>query len=94
MLLCNGRLLHQYLSSQWCVLKHQAETCLVYNVGALGEAAEHLEKAAEEDLDNYMQNVAPDGVDEHTAMLAKLRDETKAAEGNLPTEAAATGKWQ
>lgn len=61
---------------------------------ALGDAAVHLEKAAEEDLDNYMQNVAPDGVDEHTAMLAKLRDETKAAEGNLPTEPAATGKWQ
>lgn len=60
--------------------------------GALGEAAEHLEKAAEEDLDNYMQNVAPDGVVEHTAMKAKIRDETKAAEGNLPTHAAATGK--
>ena len=64
------------------------------DAAALGEAAEHLEKAAEEDLDNYMQNVAPDGVDEHTAMLAKLRDETKAAEGSLPTDAAATGKWQ
>lgn len=60
----------------------------------MGEAAEHLEKAAEEDLDNYMQNVAPDGVDEHTAMLAKLRDETKTEKGSLPTEAAATGKWQ
>lgn len=61
---------------------------------ALGDAAVHLEKAAEEDLDDYMDKVAPEGVDKHTAMLAKLRDETQAAQAGLPTDAAATGKWQ
>lgn len=62
--------------------------------GQMGKGGEHLQKAASEDIDNYLNNVAPDGVDEHDALMAKLRDETQAAQGNLPTEAAATGKWQ
>ena len=62
--------------------------------GQMRKGGEHLQKAASEDIDHYLEHVAPDGVDEHDAMMAKLRDETRAAQGNLPTEAAATGKWQ
>ena len=62
--------------------------------GQMGEGGEHLQKAASGDIAHYLEDVAPDGVDEHDAMMAKLRDETQAAQGNLPTEAAATGKWQ
>lgn len=60
----------------------------------MGQGGEHLQKAAKEDVEEYMDDVAPDGVDEHDALIAKLRDETKAEQGDLPTEAAATGKWQ
>ena len=60
----------------------------------MGEGGEHLQKAASEDIDNYLRDVAPDGVVEHDALIAKLRDETHAAQADLPTEAAATGKWQ
>ena len=62
--------------------------------GQMGEGGEHLQKAASEDKDKYLRDVAPDGVDEHDALIAKLRDETHAAQADLPTEAAATGKWQ
>ena len=62
--------------------------------GQMGKGGEHLQKAASGDIAHYLEDVAPDGVDEHDAMMAKLRDETQAAQGNLPTEAAATGKWQ
>ena len=64
------------------------------DAGQMGEGGKHLQKAAADDIDSYMQDVAPDGVDEHDALIAKLRDETNAAQGHLPTEAAATGKWQ
>ncbi len=70
-----------------------SQTCCECS-GQMGEGGEHLQKAASEDIDHYLEGVAPDGVDEHDAMMAKLRDETQAAQGNLPTEAAATGKWQ
>jgi len=72
--------------SQW-------QTCWECS-GQMGEGGKHLQKAASEDIDRYLEDVAPDGVDEHDAMMAKLRDETQASQGNLPTEAAATGKWQ
>ena len=62
--------------------------------GQMGEGGKHLQQAAKEDVDNYLNDVAPDGVDEHDALIAKLRDETKAAQGDLPTEAAETGNWQ
>ena len=60
----------------------------------MGEGGKHLQQAAKEDVDQYLNDVAPDGVDEHDALIAKLRDETKAAQGDLPTQAAATGNWQ
>ena len=63
-------------------------------VGQMGEGGKHLQEAAKEDVDKYLNDIAPDGVDEHDALIAKLRDETKAAQGDLPTKAAATGKWQ
>lgn len=62
--------------------------------GQMGEGGKHLQQAAADDVESYMKDVAPDGVDEHDALIAKLRDETNAAQGDLPTEAAATGKWQ
>ena len=60
----------------------------------MGEGGKHLQKAASDDINKYLEDVAPEGVDEHDALMAKLRDETNAAESELPTEAAATGKWQ
>lgn len=53
-----------------------------------------MQKAAADDIASYMKDVAPDGVDEHDALMAKLRDEINAGQADLPTEAAATGKWQ
>lgn len=71
-----------------------ASTALLAAVGQMGEGGKHLQQAAADDVESYMKDVAPDGVDEHDALIAKLRDETNAAQGDLPTEAAATGKWQ
>ncbi|KAL3131056.1 hypothetical protein ABBQ38_000372 [Trebouxia sp. C0009 RCD-2024] len=62
--------------------------------GQMGEGGEHLQKAAADDIDSYLRDVAPDGVDEHDALMAKLRDEINASEAHLPTDPAATGKWQ
>ena len=62
--------------------------------GQMGKGGEHLQKAAADDVETYLTDVAPDGVDEHDALIAKLRDEISAGPSELPTDAAKTGKWQ
>ena len=87
---CFAEQLAQHLST----LLSSASTAHLAAVGQMGEGGRHLQQAAIDDVKGYMEDVAPDGVDEHDALIAKLRDETNAAQSELPTEAAATGKWQ
>ena len=82
------------ISMRLPVCSHAGTVFLFYDAGQMGEGGEHLQQAAADDIDSYKKDVAPDGVDEHDALIAKLRDETNAAQGKLPTESATTGKWQ
>ena len=62
------------------------------STGELGEAGEHLEKAAEEDAAEWKQE-HPDQK-EHEALIAKLREEVEAETQVISTEPAATGDWK
>ncbi|KAK9829382.1 hypothetical protein WJX72_005493 [[Myrmecia] bisecta] len=60
--------------------------------GEIGQAAEHMEQAAKEDVEHFKEEHPDD--DAHTALIEKLRSETRAEKPHMPVEPAVEGKWE
>ena len=58
--------------------------------GELGDAGEHLKKAAA--LDTHLPEGSP--ADEHQALITRLKEDLGVRQGTLSVKPASTGQWE